>query len=326
MQIEIGADRLRLLKRIAERMRSDNAFFIAVEKGLRGSVEVVRGEFTARDWVGLVVIGFIAAFAVSAAVLNSLLSPLPLALGFSLAIASVAAFSIYSLPMLIAQGKVWAMERELPSFISYLLSVYAERRNMHDALLAATYASDYRNLGPELKEAFAGYKAGAPPGKAYERLRRTVKSRYVNRTFDWVVRCLETGLDVSEPLGMLSHDVSSTLELVAEKNSKVGMMTWMISASSGFFYPLFTSLGLVIMSAFERLAAFEMYSPSEKGFVMLVLLGYLFAGVLLDSSYNGQVKFGDFRRGVVVYFPVMMLVAFGVFLVSYRSIGAFIGA
>ena len=57
-----------------------------------------------------------------------------------------------------------------------------------------------------------------------------------------------------------------------------------------------------------------------------MLVGYLFAGVLLDSSYNGQVKFGDFRRGVMVYFPIMMLVAFSVFLISYRSIGAFIGA
>lgn len=323
--MEIGADKAKFLKGIAEKVRSDNALFVTMETGLRGSVEVARGELTARDWASLVAVGFLLAFVVSAFVLTAVL-PLPLALFFAGAVAFVAAFSVYALPLVIAQGKIWAIERELPSFISYLLSVYAERRNMHDALLAATYASDYRNLGPELREAFASYKAGAPPAKAYARLRKTIKSRHANRAFDWVVRCLETGLDVSEPLGMLGHDASSTLELVAEKNSKVGMMTWMISASSGFFYPLFTSLGLIIMSAFERLAAFQMYSESEKGFITLVLIGYLFVGVLLDSSYNGQVKFGDFRRGVMVYFPIMMLFAFSVFLVSYRSIGAFIGA
>ncbi len=323
--MEIGADKAKLLKGIAGRVSSDNALFVAMEKGLRGSVEIARGELTAKDWASLVAIGFIIAFAVSAFILTAVL-PLPLAVFFAGAVAFVVAFSVYALPLVIAQGKTWALERELPSFISYLLSVYAERRNMHDALLAATYASDYLNLGPELRAAFASYKAGAPPAKAYERLRRTIKSRHANRAFDWVVRCLETGLDVSEPLGMLGHDASSTLELVAEKNSKVGMMTWMISASSGFFYPLFTSLGLIILSAFERLAAFEMYSASEKDFITLVLVGYLFAGVLLDSSYNGQVKFGDFRRGVMVYFPIMMLVAFSVFLISYRSIGAFIGA
>jgi len=319
-------EQLRLLKAFAGRVRSDSPAFVAIERGLRGSVEVMRGELTAGDWAALVVIGFALAFAVSALILAAAITPLIFALGLSLAVALVAAFSVYALPLVLSQGKIWAMERELPSFISYLLSVYAERRNMHDALLAATYASDYRHLGPELREAFAGYRAGAPPEKAYERLARTVRSRYVNRTFGWVVRCLETGLDVSDALGMLSHDVSATLELAAEKNSKVGMMTWMISASSGFFYPLFAALGLAIMSAFERLAAFQMYSPSEKGFVTLVLVGYLFAGVMLDAGYNGQVKFGDFRRGVMVYFPVMMLLAFAIFLVSYKSIGAFVGA
>ena len=313
------------IAKIAGRAMPESPLTRMIERGLRGHAELAVDGLDCRDWAGLVIAVFFTALLASILVIWLLLRSEILAVVFAPATALAASFAVFSLPMVLAQNRIWAMERELPSIISHLLSTYAERRNMHDALTAAVCSAGGGGLGSELKRAYADYVAGADTETAFERLRRVIRSRYVNRTFDLVIRSLESGVDVSRSLEMLAHDVSKTTELVEEKNSKLGMMSWMISASSGFFYPLFTSFGLIIMAALEALASLSLYSPLERSFITLVLVAYLFIGVMLDSSYNGQVKYGDFKRGILVYFPVMALCSFAVFLVSYRSLGAFIG-
>lgn len=317
-----------VLLRIAGRMGRlvpENRLTHWAERRLGESASLEMGGIGAREWVGAVVVAFFATLFFAFIIIRILIGSDFLAITFAPAVALVAACSLLSIPMMLAQGKVWKMEREIPSLISRLLSAYAERGNMHDALAAAACATECRNLSPEVKEAYANYAAGADASAAFEGLCLRVNSRYINRAFSLIVRGLESGTDVSQPLEMLSRDVSKTMELTEERNSKLGMMTWMISASSGFFYPLFAAFGLVIMAALESLASFTMYSPLEKGFVTLVLIAYLFAGVMLDSGYNGQVKYGDFKRGIVVYFPVMALAGFSVFLLAYRSLNAFVG-
>ena len=295
-----------------------------VEGGIGESAGVAFEGVGRKEWAGAIVACFFISLPASFLPMRILLGSDLLALAFAPAVALVAAFSLFSFPRVLAQGKIWSMEREIPSFISRLLSNYAENGNMGDAVASASCMSGM--LSAEARDAYANYCAGAEAGVAFERLCRGMGSRLINRVFSLVVRSLEAGVDVSRPLEMLARDAGKTMELVEEKNSKLGMMTWMISASSGFFYPLFAAFGLVIMGALESLASFALYSSQEKGFMVLVLVGYLFTGVMLDSAYNGQVKYGDFRRGVLVYFPMMALFGFGVFLAAYRSLSAFVGA
>ena len=226
--------------------------------------------------------------------------------------------------VLAADRRAERMERELPAFISSLLTVFSERKNMHDALLVMLGNRRGGTLEREAEEAFANYRAGVPAEKAFAGL-RSAGSRPVARVFDWIVRALETGLDVSEPLSMLAGEVAKTLELKQEKSSKTGIAVWMMAASSAFFFPLFAALVLVVMSAIERIASLELYSPAEKGFLMLILLAYAAVGTLIDAGHAGLVRYGSFRRGVLAYFPAMCATALGVFLVVGRLAESFLG-
>jgi len=220
--------------------------------------------------------------------------------------------------------KVESMERAMPLFLSHLTAVYADRKNMRDALLSVM-PMDYGRLSSELRESISNFEVSGNPKTAFRRMRETIGSRSINRAFDLITKSIESGIDVSESLSILTNNITSDLDAENEKSSRICLSTWMILLSSSFFYPLFAGMGFNITLILEELMGAPLYSAIEKQLLLFSLLVYMLLANALDAMFIGQVRYGSVKRGLIMVFPLMLLTASVVFVVSMKLAGMFVG-
>jgi len=306
------------------RIRTDWGILARTERYLAPYVNVLRSELSASEWTVLIALSSMMGFIILLLPAYALTESPELALLFSLIGAIFIGYVFITIPTMLAFMKVERMERAMPMFLSHLTAVYADRKNMRDALLSVM-PMDYGPLSYELRESISNFEVSGNPITAFRRLRETIKSRRINRAFDLIIKSIEGGVNVSESLGILTNNITSDLEAEAEKSSRIGMSTWMIFLSSSFFYPLFAGVGYNITLILEGLMGAPLYSSIEKQFLLFSLLMYMLMGTALDSMFIGQARYGSFKRGLVMVFPLMLLMACVVFIISMKLTGIFVG-
>jgi len=229
----------------------------------------------------------------------------------------------YALPFLAAQRNEKRLETELPIFLASVISEYAQRPQLATALERTVWANDMR-IAKKCREALALFRAGMPARIAFGELFKR-DPRSVSRSFSLIADGLETGQDVSRALESMMKNASASLDLDEDRRTKLGMASWVISASSAFFFPLFGALGLSMMSVLQKLSFARAFSLGDESVIRLSIFGYLFLGVVLDAGYNGRVRFASFSKGVLAFTPVFMLVAVFVFIFASKLAGTLAG-
>ncbi|VVC04116.1 Uncharacterised protein [Candidatus Burarchaeum australiense] len=226
----------------------------------------------------------------------------------------LAGYTVTTRPQSAAIAKVDAMERALPLFLSHLISTYASRKNMRDALLMSSRI-DYGPLTGELVGAMRIYEATSDVNQAFYRF-KGFGNRYITRTFDLISFSMESGVDIVKTLNMMTSDIQQIIEARDDKNSRTGLSVWMVFASSALFYPLFAGVGFTILAILENLLGAHLYSANDKGLLLFILLAYMVIGVCIDAVYIGQVRYNSVKQGIVKFLPFMLGVAIAVFLIS----------
>jgi len=315
-----------LFKKVVKRtgIRTDRGALARMEVYLIPYVNVIRGELTASEWTVLVALSSIVGFLVLILPLYALMNSPPLALLFSLLGAIFVGYVTLTIPTVLAFMKIESMEKTVPLFLSQLTAIYSERKNMRDALLSVM-SMDYGKLSPELRESISNFEVSGNSKTAFRRLRETINSRSINRAFDLITKSIESGVDVAESLSMLTNNITSDFDAESEKSSRIGLSVWMIFLSSALFYPLFAGMGYSITLILEGLMGTPLYSGLEKQLLLFSLLVYMLLANALDAMFIGQVRYGSVKRGLMVVFPLMLLIASVVFLVSMRLGGIFGG-
>ena len=312
-----------VLKRAASLFKCNSKVFSPLETPVMEAVKISGLGFEADEWVSLTLVLACLALVASTALFCMLL-PMLYALCLALATAFSVGLCVYAYPFLIAGKNAKTMEAELPMFIARLLSVYAERKDMVSALKTTIYFYDGK-LAERAKNGYVLFLAGVPAEQAFGSLIETPGLRYVNRAFKLIAKSLETGLDVGEALKDVARSASASIEFEAEKESKVGLVSWIISASSAFFFPLFAALGLVVMDVLERIAAVSPYTGSGKSVIQFAVFYYLMVGILFDAGYNGRIKFDSFVKGILVFAAPLCLLAIFVFVFTFKLANLFTG-
>jgi hypothetical protein len=315
-----------IFKRAVRRVgvRTDRGVLARIEVYLAPYVNVIRSELSASEWAVLVALSSMIGFLVLLLPLYALTESPLLTLLFSLIGAIFIGYVVLTIPTMLAFMKVERMERTLPLFLSHVTAVYSDRKNMRDALLSVM-PMDYGQLSSELKESISNFEVSGNPKTAFRRLRETIDCRSINRAFDLITKSIESGIDVSESLSILTNNITSDLDAESEKSSRIGLSTWMIFLSSSFFYPLFAGMGYNITLILEELMGAPLYSGSEKQLLLFSLLVYMLLANALDSMFIGQVRYGSVKRGLIIVFPLMLLIASVVFVVSMKLAGVFVG-
>lgn len=313
-----------LLKRVAGRLKLGGQNSGRLERGVRGPLEESGLAFSASEWVSLLVLASLSVFIASFALFFFLFSAFQ-ALGLALASSASVGLGVYAYPFLQASRNARAMEGELPLFIARLLSLYAEGRDMAASLKATIYFFEGR-LAEKARASFALYLAGGNAREAFRTIMDNAGSHHARRAFALIAEALDSGVDVGDALADVARDASSSIEFEAEKESRTGLASWVISASSAFFFPLFAALGLVMMNILEKIALLSPYTNGEHGFIELTVFFYLFAGVVLDAGYNGRVRFGDFLKGVLLFTAPLALTAVLVFALAFKLANSMAGS
>ncbi|MEM3555291.1 MAG: hypothetical protein QXF56_01025 [Candidatus Micrarchaeia archaeon] len=305
-------------------IKTERGVLARIEIQLAPYMDVMRSELNASEWAVLVALSSCVGFLILLLPLYSTTGSPELTLIFSLLGAIFIGYIVMTIPMLLSYMKVEGMEKAMPLFLSHLTAIYSERKNMRDALLSVM-SLDYGKLSPELREAVSKFEVSGNPKTAFRRLRETIKSRKINRAFDLITNSIETGVDVSESLTLLTSNITSDFDAESERRSRVDLSTWMIFLSSAFFYPFFAGMGYNVILLLESLMGAPLYSELEKQFLLFSLITYMMLANVLDAMFIGEVRYGSVRRGLMMVFPVMFLVASVVFVVSMRFAGAFVG-
>ena len=284
--------------------------------------DIVGGPRGPDYWARTTITAGLASFVIIFALTLLVTGSLPYAALTAPVVALLAGYTVTTRPQAAAQTKIDGIERALPMFLSHLVSTYADRKNMRDALIASTVV-DYGPLTPELLRAMRLYEATADVDQAFWRL-RNFKNRYVTRTFDIIAFAMETGVDIVTTLNMLTGDIQQNIEAKDDKNSRTGLSVWMVFASSALFYPLFAGVGFTIITVLETLLGAQLYTPKDKGLLLFTLVCYMFIAVLLDASYIGQVRYNSVKKGLVRFLPLMFGVGCAVLVISMWLLSTFI--
>lgn len=313
-------------KEVAKRgiIRTDRGPLARVEVYLAPYVDVIRGELTASEWTVLVALCSMLGFIILLLPVYALTDSPPLAVIFSLLGGIFIGYIVVTIPTILAFMKIEKMEKTMPLFLSHLTAVYSERKNMRDALLSMM-PMDYGPLSGELRDSISNFEVSGNPKTSFRRLRETIDCRSINRAFDLITKSIDSGIDVSESLSILTNEISSDLDAESDKNSRVGLSTWMILLSSSFFYPLFAGMGYNITVILESLMGAPLYSAADKQLLLFSLLVYMLLANALDAMFIGQARYGSVRRGLIIVFPIMLLVAVIVFTASMKLSGIFVG-
>ncbi len=316
----------RIFKRIADSgvIKTDRGPLARVEVYLAPYVDVIRGELTASEWTLLVALSAMVGFIVLLLPVYALTNSPALAIIFSLLGAIFIGYVVVTIPTILASMKTENMERAMPLFLSHLTAVYSDRKNMRDALLSMM-PMDYGQLSLELRESISNFEVSGNPKTSFRRLSKTIRCRSINRAFDLITKSIDSGIDVSESLSILTNNITSDLDAEVEKNSRIGLSTWMILLSSSLFYPLFAGMGYNITLILEGLIGSPLYSAVDKQLLLFSLLVYMLLANALDSMFIGQVRYGSVKRGLIMVFPLMLLISTVVFTVSMKLAGIFVG-
>jgi hypothetical protein len=313
-------------KRVAKSgiIRTDRGPLAKIEVYLAPYVEVIKGELSASEWTVLMTLSAVVGFLVLLLPLYAVTGSSLLTVIFSLLGAIFIGYVVMTIPTILAFMKIERMERVMPLFLSHLTAVYSERKNMRDALLSMM-PMDYGQLSLELRESISNFEVSGNPKTSFRRLRETIGCRSINRAFDLITKSIDSGIDVSESLSILTNNITSDLDAESEKNSRIGLSTWLILLSSSFFYPLFAGMGYNITLILEGLMGATLYSMIDKQLLLFSLLVYMLLANALDAMFIGQVRYGSVKRGLIIVFPLMLLVACMVFTASMKLAGVFAG-
>jgi hypothetical protein len=313
-------------KRVANSgvIRTDRGPLARVEVYLAPYVDAIRGELTASEWTALVALCSMLGFIILLFPIYALTNSPALTLVFSLLGAIFIGYVVVTIPTIMSFMKIERMERSMPLFLSHLTAVYSDRKNMRDALLSMM-PMDYGQLSVELREAISNFEVSGNPKTSFRRLTETIQCRSINRAFDLITKSIDSGIDVSESLSILTNDITSDLDADMEKNSRISLSTWMILLSSSLFYPLFAGMGYNITGILEGLMGSALYSAIDKQLLLFSLLVYMLLANALDAMFIGQVRYGSVKRGLIIVFPLMLLISTVVFTVSMKLAGVFVG-
>ncbi|RLG20378.1 hypothetical protein DRN67_00015 [Candidatus Micrarchaeota archaeon] len=283
-------------------------------KRLAYDCEIIGGPKGPDYWARTAIRAGLAGVLLSAVLVYFLSGSMLYAFAASPVVGFFAGYAVTTLPQSRAHAKIEAIERALPLFLSHLVSTYASRRNMREALLMSAHV-DYGPLTKELVDAMRIYEATADVEQAFYRL-KGFENRHITRTFDIISFAMESGVDIAKTLNMLTSDIQQNIEARDDKNSRTGLSVWMVFASSALFYPLFAGVGVTIITILETLLGAQLYSANDKGLLFFTLVFYLVVAVIIDAIYIGQVRYNSVRKGIVRFLPLMLGVAVAVLIIS----------
>ncbi|HIH17135.1 MAG TPA: type II secretion system F family protein [Candidatus Diapherotrites archaeon] len=212
-------------------------------------------------------------------------------------------------------------------------------KQMSDTLKAgSTYESSLREIvvsghGP-LQTGFAQVVRKLEEGENFETAMKSfadsVDSTLVKRTVSLVVESVRSGAGLAEVLDDIAEDLRAMQRINRERKSSTLMQSMLLVTAAAFVAPLIfgfvsTILGVLSGAAAGSVPA-EVLAQSVQATALISLLieAYLFIEILATSVMVSLMREGRPGKSII-YLPILLFIAFGVYALSKALGKALIG-
>jgi archaellum biogenesis protein FlaJ (TadC family) len=272
---------------------------------------------------------------VASAVLYLVLSPLlPLLLtgvlepvAGSMALAFPALSFIVLLDLLIGYpywkgaSRVDEIEKNLADALKQMADIL-RAGGTYEFALREISLGEFGPLNEEIDKVLRKLEEGESFEKAMRTLSEEVHSRLVDRTVTVVIDAIKAGAGLADVLEDISEDVRETNRINAERKSRTLMQTLFMIATGSIVAPyIFGVVSALIVMFSQSASGFEI-SPAQVAQsiaagdqIILLLQVYIFIAVLASSVMIALMREGKLSKAVI-FFPVLLFVAFLIFFVS----------
>lgn len=196
-----------------------------------------------------------------------------------------------------------------------------------DYSLREASSADFGPLSKEFDEVIRRLEMGDTMSQSLEHMALRIESKIVRRTVTLIQECLKTGAQLAEVLEEIANDTKQMFRIKKERETKTMLQVIFIFAAGAVIAPFIFGLTNVITQFLTSIAttagvategALAVATATQERLALLLDI-YLLLEVAAAAVIISLMRQGKFTKAVV-FFPVMVIVAFIIYMVSQAVI------
>lgn len=232
-------------------------------------------------------------------------------------------------PYLTALQRVDSIEEILPDALKQMADTL-KAGGTYEYALREIAMSEYGPLTKEMNTVLRKLEEGENFEDSLKTLSENVDSLLVRRTVTIIVDSVRAGAGLADILDQISEDVRALHRIGRERKSRTLMQALFMVAAGAVVAPIifgFVSTIIQVLigaSAGVASAAEQAEAIKAAGFIAVSIQVYIFIEIIATSIMISLMRDGNMSKSII-YFPILLLVAYIVYLVAQVASSIMVG-
>jgi len=233
-------------------------------------------------------------------------------------------------PYLKAMERIGLIEEALPEALKQMADTLKAGATYEFALREVATAQ-YGPLSKEIELTLRKLEEGENLENSLSSFADNIDSRLVKRTIAIIVDSIKAGAGLADVLDEISDDVRELHRIGMERKSQTLMQVMFIATAGVFVAPLIFGFISTIVDLFitsttvmEVSKIAQEQAVATKDFILLMIQIYMMIAVLANSAMISLMREGRIGKSII-YFPILLLVAFACYYAAAIGSSAFVG-
>ena len=236
-------------------------------------------------------------------------------------------------PYLKASQRIDQIEEALPDALKQIADTL-RAGGTYEFAMREIASSEYGYLKKEMNNVLRKLEEGENFENALKTLSQNVDSRLVQRTVTIIIDSVKSGAGLADILDEISEDVKATYQISSERKTRTMLQViFMFTAGSmvapaifGFVSTISSTLINSAASAKGAAAAADIIKArNASNTIQLGIQGYMLIEVLAASIVISLMREGKIAKSII-YFPILLLIAYVVYAVAAYLSSAIVGS
>jgi flagellar protein FlaJ len=293
----------------------------------RGIFRQAQFKANMEQWIILSVFVSIALFAICFSLIEFL--KLPVSQIASLAVLLSTIDLMLGYPYLKALERVNQIEESLPDALKQMADTL-KAGGTYEFALREVAISQYGPLSKEIENALRKLEEGDNLENSLSSFAENINSRLIKRSIAVIIDSIKAGAGLADVLDEISNDVREIHRLNRERVSQTLLQVIFIITAGVLITPVVFGFVTTVIELFVKstaqLAASEadkLASFATKNYIFFLMQSYLLIEVAASSIMISLMKEGKISKSII-YFPVLLLIAFVIYYGTVFLAGAYI--
>ncbi|MDD5163833.1 MAG: type II secretion system F family protein [Candidatus ainarchaeum sp.] len=300
--------------------------FVLLNK-YRHIIRQAQFKIKAEHWIIISAIVSIALFAICFFTIEFLKLPVSQIASLALLLSSIDLMLGY--PYLKAMERVSQIEENLPDALKQMADTL-KAGGTYEFALREVAISQYGPLSKEIENALRKLEEGENLETSLNSFAESIDSRLIKRSMAVIVDSIKAGAGLADVLDEISNDIREIHRLNRERTSQTLLQVIFIVTAGIMITPVVFGFVATVIELFVRstaqLAATEadrLASFATKDYIFFLMQAYLLIEVAASSVMISLMREGKISKSII-YFPVLLLIAFVTYYASVFLAGTLI--